>query len=99
MNIKGIPTPYKAPNANSHCERCVKTLRNECLDHVIIWNERHLNRILKEFVAWYNHGRFHQGINGIPDAYPELKMVKPAKGKIVAFPVLSGLHHDYRLVA
>jgi len=99
MGIKGIPIPYGAPNANAHQERLCGTVRRECLDYVIILNERHLYKILKEYVAWYNHGRFHQGIIGIPDAYPELKAKKPDRGNIVAIPVLNGLHHDYRLVA
>jgi len=99
MGIKGIPIPYNAPDANAHCERLNGTLRRECLDHMIILNARHLYRILKEYVAWYNHGRYHQGIDGIPDAYPELKVKKPDSGKIVAIPVLNGLHHDYRLAA
>jgi len=87
------------PDANAHQERLCGTVRRECLDHVIIFNERHLYWILKEYVAWYNHGRLHQGIDRIPDAYPELKEKKPDNGKIVAIPVLNGLHHDYRLAA
>ena len=66
MGIKGIPVPYAAPNANAHCERLLGTLRRECLDHVIIMNRRHLQRTLAEFVAWFNHARFHQGIDIFP---------------------------------
>jgi len=99
MGIQGIPIPYGAPNANAHCERCIGTLRRECLDHVVVFNRRHLLRTLKEFVAWYNHGRFNQGIDGIPDSYPELQQEKPKQGKVISIPVLNGLHHDYRLAA
>jgi hypothetical protein len=67
MGIRGLPIPYGAPNAAAHIERLIGTLRRECLDRMLIWNERHLRCVLKEFVGWYNRGRVHQGLNGIPD--------------------------------
>jgi transposase InsO family protein len=99
MGIRGIPIPYGAPNAAAHIERLIGTLRRECLDRMLIWNERHLRCVLSEFVHWYNHGRVHQGLNGIPDPDPALADPKPSGGRLVAIPVLSGLHHDYRLAA
>ena len=99
MGIRGIPTPYNAPNANAHMERLIGTLRRECLDHMLIWNERHLYKILAEFISWYNTGRVNQGIPGIPQPDPSLTMEKPKKAKLVARPILNGLHHDYRLAA
>ncbi len=53
--------------------------------------------VLTEFIGWYNHGRVHQGLNGNSD--PALAETKPSGGKLVAIPVLNGLHHDYRLAA
>jgi putative transposase len=99
MGIRGIPIPYGAPNAAVHIERLIGTLRRECLDRMLIWNERHLRRVLTEFIRWYNQGRVHQGLNGIPDPDPALAEAKPSSGKLVAIPVLNGLHHDYRLAA
>jgi transposase InsO family protein len=99
MGIRGIAIPYGAPNAAAHVERLIGTLRRECLDRMLIWNERHLRHVLSEFLAWYNHGRVHQGLNGIPDPDPVLGESKPAGGRLVAIPVLNGLHHDYRLAA
>jgi len=99
MGIRGVPIPYCAPNATAHIERLIGTLRRECLDRMLIWNEGHLRGVLKEFVNWYNHGRVHQGLKGIPDPDPALTMPRPSAGRLVAFPVLNGLHHDYRLVA
>ena len=99
MSIRGIPIPYGAPNAAAHVERLIGTLRRECLDRMLIWNERHLRYVLSEFLGWYNHGRVHQGLNGIPDPDPVLAEPKPAGGRLVAIPVLNGLHHDYRLAA
>src|SRR3974390_2025984 len=64
---------------------------------MLIWNEAHLRCVLKEFIGWYNHGRVHQGLRGIPDPDPELAGAKPLGGKLVAISVLNGLHHDYRL--
>jgi putative transposase len=99
MGIRGIPIPYGTPNAAAHIERLIGTLRRECLDRMLIWNERHLRSVLREFIGWYNHARVHQGLNGIPDPDPALAGPKPAGGRLVAIPVLNGLHHDYRLAA
>lgn len=96
MGIRGIPIPYGAPNAAAHIERLIGTLRRECLDRMLIWNERHLRCVLTEFIRWYNHGRVHQGLNGIPDPDPAIDGPKPLGGRLVAIPVLNGLHHDYR---
>ena len=99
MGVKGIPTPYRAPNASAHLERLIGTLWRECLDHILIWNQRHLRLVLTEFIAWYNQGRVHQGLHGIPDQDPSLTVSPSAEGRMVAIPVLNGLHHDYRLAA
>ena len=99
MGIRGISTPYRAPNAAAHIERLIGTLRRECLDRLLIWNEGHLRCLLKEFINHYNRGRVHQGLNGIPDPDPALAAPKHAGGRLVAIPVLNGLHHDYRLAA
>jgi hypothetical protein len=55
---------------------------------MLIWNERHLRCVLKEFIGWYNHGRVYQGLNGIPDQDPALSDPKPLGGRLVAIPVL-----------
>jgi len=57
-----IRTPYRAPNANAHAERWIRSLRAECLDHLLIANEAHLRRVLAEYVAFYNEARPHQGL-------------------------------------
>jgi hypothetical protein len=101
MDIRSVPTPYGAPNAAAHIERLIGTVRRECLDHLLIWNERQLHCVLTEYFRWYNQARVHQGIHGIPDPDPALAEPKPAVevGHLVAHPILGGLHHDYRLVA
>jgi len=52
MGIRGIAPPYGAPNAAADIERLIGTFRRECLDRMLIWNERHLRRVLTEFAAW-----------------------------------------------
>jgi putative transposase len=99
MGIRGIPIPYGAPNAEAHIERLIGPFGRECLDRMLIWNERHLRSVLREFIGWYNQGRVHQGLHGIPDPDPALADPKPLGGRLVAIPVLNGLHHDYRLAA
>ena len=80
MGVRGMPTPYRAPNASAHVERLIGTLRRECLDRTLIWNERHLRRVLGEFIAWYNQGRVHQGLHGIPKPDPSLTLPHLPKG-------------------
>jgi len=58
MGIRGIAIPYGAPNAAAHIERMIGTLRRECLDRMLIWNERHLRCVLTEFIGWYNHASY-----------------------------------------
>jgi transposase InsO family protein len=99
MGIRGIPIPYGAPNEAAHIERLIGTLRRKCLDRMLIWNEQHLRCVLTELIRRYNHGRVHQGLNGIPDPDPAIDGPKPLGGRLVAIPVLNGLHHDYRMAA
>ena len=68
-------------------------MRRECLDYIIIWDERHLTRIIKDYVAYYNRMRPHQGIGqSIPDP-PAEEMQTTAP--VISKPVLGGLHHHY----
>ena len=62
IGIKTVLTAVRAPQANAIAERVVGTLRRECLDHLIIVNERHLRLVLREYVAHYNHVRPHQAL-------------------------------------
>ena len=62
--VKCVPIPPKSPNCNSYAERFVKTIRTECLDHFVIFGERHLRYLIKEFVEHYHTERYHQGLGG-----------------------------------
>jgi putative transposase len=60
--IRIIRTPFRAPNANAFAERWVRTVREECLDKLLIFNEAHLRRVLQTFIEYYNTARPHQGL-------------------------------------
>lgn len=92
-----LRTPICAPRANAVCERFLGSVRRECLDHVIVFNERHLHRVVKEYVDYFNTARPHQGIAGQnPTPSTRSDCQSASDSKIVAFPVLGGLHYDYR---
>jgi hypothetical protein len=55
--------------------------------------------VVTEYIRYYNRARPSQAIHAIPDPYPELQQQPPVNGKLVALPVLGGIHHDYRLAA
>ena len=97
--IEILKTPYRAPKANAICERFLGSVRRECLDHMLILGESHLYRVIKEYVKYFNQARPHQGIEQkIPEGNLSVREDE-RKGKIIAFPVLNGLHHDYRRAA
>jgi transposase InsO family protein len=103
MGLTVLKTPVRAPQANAFCERLIGSMRRECLDWLILLNERHLRSVLAEWVAHYNHGRPHASLGpGIPETQGE-ETREPhghrlAVGfRVVAKPVLGGLHHEYRL--
>jgi putative transposase len=93
-HIDVLKTPYQAPKANAICERFLGSVRRECLDFFLILNERHLYKTMKQYQAYFNHARPHQGISqriACPSEQPQQD-----KGTIMAHPVPGGLHHDYR---
>jgi putative transposase len=104
MGLTVLKTPVRAPQANAFCERLIGTIRRECLDFLIPLNERHVPRVLAEWVSHYNRGRPHASLGpGIPDPAGDCLAPSPAGHRIrdghrvVAPPVLGGLHHEYRL--
>jgi transposase InsO family protein len=95
LGVTDIRTPIRAPNANAIAERLVGTVRRECLDHVIIVNERHLEAVLHEFVDYYNGHRPHRSL-GFEAPRPA---VVARRGRVVSRPILVGLHHVYARAA
>lgn len=96
--IKELKTPFQAPKANALCERLIGSLKRECLDYFLILNQQQLKRIVTAYACYYNQQRAHQGINQrIPAQFnqPRPPLSNQVKGRIVATPVLNGLHHSY----
>ncbi|HJZ72098.1 MAG TPA: integrase core domain-containing protein [Vicinamibacterales bacterium] len=101
MGLTILKMPSAFPQTNAFCERLIGTIRRECLDWVIPLREDHLRNVLREWVAHYNRGRPHASLGpGIPDGgnAPVLQGHRiPGDHRVVARPVLGGLHHEYRL--
>ena len=98
--IEEVRTAYRSPWQNPFAERFVGTLRAQLLDHVIVLSQRHLERLLREFIEEYYHtDRPHQGLGGdTPEAHdPAPKISGPSK--LISIPVVGGLHHKYVRVA
>ena len=90
--LKIIRTPRRAPNANSHAERWILSARTECLDKLIVVNQRHLHAVVTEYVDYYNNARPHQGID---QQTPILQLHRSPDGPIQRRDVLGGIIHDY----
>ena len=94
--IRVVQTPYQAPNANAYAERFVRSIKEECLDRVIPFGERHLRRTIAEYVEHYHRERNHQGIeNALIAGAPATSIV----GRIRRRPRLGGLLNYYERAA
>ncbi len=91
IGIDAIAPPIRAPPANAVVERVIGTLRRECLDHVIVVDERHLKSLLADFIRYYNQERPHRTL-GLQT--PETKP-RPMTGPIRSRVVQNGLHRLY----
>ena len=96
FGLKDKPTAPRSPWQNPIAERVIGTLRRECLDHIIIINERHLHDILNEYIYnYYNVSRTHLSIEKDSPTHRAIQ----SHGQIVSSSILGGLHHTYRRVA
>jgi len=93
MNIKEVVTAPHSPWQNPFVERVIGSIRRECLDHVIIWNEQGLRRHLRRYVAYYHQWRPHLSLD--KDAPIPRATQPPSAGRIVQIPEVGGLHHHY----
>ncbi len=98
-NIKVMTTPLEAPRANAYCERFIGSVRRECLDHLLLFGEGHLRRIMQAYVTYFNTLRPHQGLDQqIP--IPSPLICAPSTGRrVISRPILGGLHHAYAWAA
>ena len=106
MGIRVLRSPPRSPKANSFCERVIGTLRRECLDYFIPITESHLRSITTNWMTHYNKGRPHSSLGpGIPNPPSDLPVALqthrhriPNHLKVMAHPILGGLHHEYGLL-
>ena len=100
MNIQSKRiTPY-SPWQNGICERVVGIIRRELFDHIIPLSQRHLERLLAEYVEFYNHVRTHQALDGdtpVESATPHKTLARNTV--LVSKPILGGLYHSYEKIA
>jgi transposase InsO family protein len=92
-DVENVRTPYRAPNANAIAERWIRSVRQECLDHLLLLGERHARRALRAYVAFYNARRPHQGLG---QECPAPTTRRAGTGRILRRDVLGGLIHDYQ---
>jgi transposase InsO family protein len=104
LGVRVLRMPLRAPKANSVCERLGGSLRRECLDFLLPFNERHLQITIRDWAIHYNRGRPHPALGpGLPepmsDRVPsnEHRHTLPIGYHVVRRAVLGGLHHEYGL--
>jgi putative transposase len=94
--ITVLRTAYRAPRRNATCERFLGSSRQKCLDHLLVLGEAHLQRVLREYVRYFNDDRPHQGLaQQIPTASGEGLPRAATDGSVRACPILGGLPHAY----
>jgi transposase InsO family protein len=91
MGIRDRPIAARSPWQNGYAERLIGSIRRDCLDHVVVFGERHLRHLLESYQRYYNEARTHLSLS--KDA-PAPRAVQ-AVGSIIAKPFLGGLHHQY----
>ena len=91
IGIRDRPTSFRSPWQNAYAERLISSIRRECIDHVVVFGERHLRHVLLSYINYYNGTRTHLSLN--KDA-PISRAAENA-GRIICRPILGGLHHHY----
>jgi transposase InsO family protein len=91
MGIRDKPIAPRSPWQNGFAERLVGSIRRECLDHIIVFGEAHLRRVLRSYADYYNDIRTHRSL------HKDAPMRRPIQriGALKSHPILGGLHHQY----
>ena len=97
MGIEQVVTAPRSPWQNAYVERLIGSIRRECLDHVIVMNERHLRRILASYFRYYHRWRVHQSLE--VDCPEHRDVHSMDRGRVVEVDHIGGLHHHYQRVA
>ena len=93
MGIQQVLSAPRSPWQRAYVERVIGTIRRECLDHMIVFNERCLYRHLQNFVNYYHRSRTHLALE--KDSPEPRPIQRPNAGRIIAIPEVGGLHHRY----
>ena len=93
MGIEEVVTAPRSPWQNPYVERLIGSIRRECLDHVIVWNETSPRRILRSYFHYYQTSRTHLAL--AKDTPVSRGVDRPENGRIVAIAQVGGLHHRY----
>jgi|SRR5271165_3334049 len=88
-----VRTAFRSPWQNGIAERWVGSVRRDLLDHVIVLNQPHLRRFLKEYVRYYHEDRTHLGLGKDTPGGRVALSVSPCGNRIISLPRLGGLHH------
>jgi len=96
MGITEVLTAPRSPWQNAYVERVIGSLRRECLDHIVTFNERHLRRVLSSYVDYYHRTRTHLSLD---KHCPHARPIQPPSGQVIAIPQVRGLHHRYQRLA
>ena len=91
MEIRDHPTAPRSPWQNGHVERLIGSIRQESLDHLVVFGETHLRVDLKAYVSYYNEVRTHLSLDKDDPDFRAIQKI----GRIPAIPILGGLHHQY----
>ena len=91
MGIRDHPTAPRSPWQNGHAERLIGSIRRECLDHIVVFGEAHLRRILAAYAGYYNELRTHLSLEKDSPRHRPVQRL----GQLAAQPILGGLHHQY----
>jgi transposase InsO family protein len=94
MEIKEVLSTPRSPWQRAYVERVIGTIRRECLDHVIVFNEASLHRHIKVFLSYYHESRTHLSLE--KDAPVSRPVQGPEAGRIIAIPQVGGLQHHYK---
>jgi transposase InsO family protein len=97
MGIREVITARKSPWQNPYVERVIGSIRRECLNHVIVFDDKHLRRVLRQYFVYYNNCRPHLSLDGNAPVRREVE--PPSNGRVIAIPKVGGLHHHYTRAA
>ena len=91
MGIRDKPISAGSPWQNCFAERLIGSIRRECVDHLVVFGEQHLRRVLRAYAHYYNKTRTHRSLN------KDAPVARPVQwiGRIVSHALVGGLHHQY----